>query len=98
MARMYIRKTKIKSGSQGEPYYTYRLVESIRTGKTVKQRTVINLGKNFAIKPEHWPLLTVRIEQILNGQTGQVALFDLSQEIDEASRPLLPHGSNRDSC
>lgn len=84
MARMYIRKTKIKTGSQGEPYYTYRLVQSVRTGKTVKQRTVINLGKNFAIEPEHWPMLTVRIEQILNGQTGQVALFDLTQEIGEA--------------
>ena len=45
---MYIRKTKVKSGSTGEPYFTYRLVESVRIGQTVKQRTVLNLGKHFS--------------------------------------------------
>jgi transposase len=80
---MYIRRTKIKSGSQGEPYYTYRLVESVRIGKTVKQRTVINLGKYFTIAPEYWSVFTARIEQLLNAQTGQVALFDLTAEINE---------------
>ncbi len=81
---MYIRKTTIKRRAHGEPYYTYRLVESVRTGKTVRQRTLINLGKNFSIPPEHWPVFTARIEQILNGQTGQVPLFDLCQNIDKA--------------
>lgn len=81
---MYIRKTKIKSGAQGEPYYTYRLVESVRIGKTVKQRTVINLGRHFAIAAEHWSLFTARIEQLLNAQTGQAPLFDLHEEMNGA--------------
>lgn len=80
---MYIRKTKIKSGSQGEPYYTYRLVESVRSGKDVKQRTILNLGKNFGIPPEHWSVFTARIEQLVNPKEKQEALFDLTHEIDE---------------
>ena len=32
---MYIRQTKIKNNKQGEAYYTYRIVESIREGKKV---------------------------------------------------------------
>ena len=76
---MYIRKTKIKSGPKGEPYYSYRLVESVRIGRTVKQRTVLNLGKHFSLEPEHWPLLSARIEQLVNASTEQASLFDLSE-------------------
>ena len=50
---MYIRQTKIKNSKQGVPYYTYRLVESVRDGEKVKQRTLLNLGKNFAVDKEH---------------------------------------------
>ncbi len=80
---MYIRKTKIKSGRNGEPYYTYWLAESVRTGNSVRQRTLINLGKHFDVDPEHWPAFSTRVEQILNAQSGQVALFDLGQELGE---------------
>ncbi|BBO91066.1 hypothetical protein DSCOOX_42460 [Desulfosarcina ovata subsp. ovata] len=44
---MYIRRTTIKSKKDGETYFTHRLVESVRVGNKVKQRTIINLGKNF---------------------------------------------------
>jgi transposase len=67
--RMYIRKTKTKTLDQGDAYFTYRIVESIRIGKQVKQRTVLNLGKDFAIEQAHWPLLIARIDQLL--QTSQ---------------------------
>ena len=80
---MYIRKTKVKSGSKGEPYFTYRLVESVRVGQAVKQRTVLNLGKHFSLEPEHWPLLSARIEQLINTPTEQASLFDLSEQINE---------------
>ena len=65
---MYIRKTKTKTRDQGEAYYTDRIVESVRLGQQVKQRTLLNLGKDFAIEPSHWPLLTARIEQLLQGE------------------------------
>ena len=79
---MFIRKTKTKSLEDGEAYFTYRLVESVREGQQVKQRTLLNLGKDFAIEPQHWPLLTARIEQLLQDtQVQQAELFALTDEI-----------------
>ncbi len=46
---MFIRRTTIKSRASGEPYYTYRLVESVRSGAGVRQHTALNLGRNFAV-------------------------------------------------
>ncbi len=81
---MYIRKTKIKNSKQGEAYYSYRIVESIRDGNKVKQKTLLNLGKHFDIDPCHWSALTSRIEQLLHsGDNEQTDLFDLQSELDE---------------
>ena len=81
---MYIRKTKTKSLDAGGAYYTYRIVESVRLGKHVKQRTLLNLGKDFAIDSEQWPLLTTRIEQLLEGsQSPQQELFHLADELTQ---------------
>ena len=63
---------------------TYRLVESVRVAHKVKQHTVINLGKHFSVAPEHWPLLSARIEQLLNAQTDQLPLFDITEQTNEA--------------
>jgi transposase len=65
---MYIRRTTIKSRRSGEPYYTYRLVESVRLNARVRQRTLLNLGRHFAVPREHWGPLTQRIEALLHGQ------------------------------
>ncbi len=80
---MYIRKTKTKTLDDGEAYFTYRLVESVREGQQVKQRTLLNLGKDFAIEPQHWPLLTARVEQLLQDtQAQQAELFALTDDIN----------------
>ncbi|MFZ0256522.1 MAG: hypothetical protein WAN46_12975, partial [Gammaproteobacteria bacterium] len=62
---MYIRRTAIKSRRTGEPYYTYRLVESVRLEGSVRQRTLLNLGRHFDVPRERWGLLAQRIEQLL---------------------------------
>jgi transposase len=81
---MYIRKTKTKTLGDGGAYYTYRIVESVRLGKQVKQRTLLNLGKDFAIDSAHWPLLTARIEQLLEGsEPHQHELFQLADELTQ---------------
>jgi len=82
---MYIRKTKIKNSRQGDAYYTYRIVESIRDGNKVKQKTLLNLGKHFDIDPSYWSALICRIEQLLQRDVEgkQTDLFDLQQELDE---------------
>ncbi len=81
---MYIRRTKTKTAAHGEDSYTYRIVESVRVGTQVKQRTLLNLGKNFAIAPTQWSLLTARIEQFLQGSGPyQTELFDLADDLGQ---------------
>ncbi|WP_028582077.1 hypothetical protein [Desulfogranum japonicum] len=52
---MYIRRTTIKGRKDGGQYYTYRLVESKRTDKGVKQYTLLNLGVGFSLPRDQWP-------------------------------------------
>lgn len=65
---MFIRQTKTSNASSGEAYFTFRLVASERVGDKVRQKTLLNLGRNFSLSKEQWPQLCARIEQILSGQ------------------------------
>jgi transposase len=69
---MYIRRTSIKSRRDGEPYYTYRLVESVRSDGHVRQRTLLNLGRHFDVPREQWAALSQRIEQLVGRQSELV--------------------------
>lgn len=80
---MYIRRTSIKSRKDGSQYYTYRLVESLRTPKGVRQRTLINLGNGFSLPRDQWPELASRIEEIMSSQSR---LFGAPQEIEELAQ------------
>src|SRR5450631_3923112 len=92
---MYIRRTKTKAASHGEDSSTYRIVESVRVGTQVKQRTILNLGKDFAIEPAHWPLLTARIEQFLQGSAPhQAELFDLADDLGQLLEAAAERYSN----
>jgi transposase len=70
---MFIRRTTIKSRESGEPYYTYRLVESVRVAAGVRQHTVLNLGRNFEVPRLQWGPLAQRIEALLGGQLDLIA-------------------------
>jgi hypothetical protein len=70
---MFIRRTTIKSRENGEPYYTYRLVESVRTGTSVRQHTVLNLGRQFEVPRGQWGPLAQRIEALVQGQLDLIA-------------------------
>ena len=65
---MYIRQTRTANKITGEAYFTFRLVRGERIGGRVRQITVLNLGRNFAIKQEDWPMLCLRLEQLLQPQ------------------------------
>lgn len=67
---MFIRQTRTRNKATGEGYFTYRLVRGERIGGKVRQITVLNLGRHFPIKPEDWPLLCARIEQLIQPQAG----------------------------
>ncbi|MBW2366647.1 MAG: IS1634 family transposase [Deltaproteobacteria bacterium] len=80
---MYIRRTTIKSRKSGEPYYTHRLVESVRTEKGVSQRTILNLGRGFSLPRESWSDLSCRIDEIISGQMN---MFKLSIDLENAAQ------------
>jgi len=78
---MYIRQTKTRSSKSGEDYFTFRLVASERVGKKVRQKTLLNLGRNFSLSKEQWPRLCVRIDQLLSGQSNFLAETDSIEEL-----------------
>ena len=74
LACMYIRRTQTRSNATGEPYFTYRLVRSERIDGKVKQVTLLNLGRHFAVDQSLWPALCVRIDELLAGQASLVEI------------------------
>jgi hypothetical protein len=69
---MFIRKTATRNRSEVESYFTFRLVTSERTGKQVRQITLLNLGRQFDLPQGDWPRLCARIEALLAGQGGML--------------------------
>jgi hypothetical protein len=84
-AGMSIRRTSIKSQRTGEPYYTCRLVESIRTDQGARQHTLMNLGRHFDVPREQWAALAQRIEQLLSGQQDLIPL-DMDSEWESTAQ------------
>jgi hypothetical protein len=62
---MFIRKTATRNKASGEAYFTFRLVTSERTGKQVRQITLLNLGRAFDLAQSEWPRLCARIDDIM---------------------------------
>jgi transposase len=71
---MFIRRTNTRNGKTGEEYFTFRLVESVRIGGAVRQRTLLNLGAHFDLPQPEWSALSARIDELLRGQTSLVTV------------------------
>jgi hypothetical protein len=82
---MFIRRTRTNNQATGEGYFTYRLVRGERVGGKVRQITVLNLGRNFAIKQEDWPILCSRIEHLLHPQQALLPL-QCAEPIERAAQ------------
>ena len=80
---MFVRKTTHTNHKNAKTYFTYKLVESVRTERGPRQRTVLNLGSDFNTPQEQWKELADRIEQIVSGQT---CLFPVPEQIEQAAR------------
>ena len=65
---MFVRRSPTRNKTTGESYFTYRLVRTERVAGKVRQITLLNLGRQFAVPQEDWPALCARIEQLLSGQ------------------------------
>ena len=82
---MFIRQTTTGNSASNQSYFTYRLVNSVRSGKKVSQKTLLNLGRHFEVEREVWPELCTRIEQILAGQN---ALFELPAGLEQEAQSI----------
>ncbi len=83
---MFIRRTQTRGADRGRSYFTHRLVRSERSGVRVRQRTLLNLGSDFEVAPEHWAVLCARVEQLIDPQAVLVEL-GCSEEVErEAQR------------
>jgi transposase len=88
---MFIRKTATRHKSTSEAYFTCRLVTSERTGKQVRQITLLNLGRQFDLPQNDWPRLCARIEALLAGQGGLIGEPDIIETLAQryAARLIL---------
>lgn len=84
---MYIRRTHTRNSATGERYHTHRLVRSTRVGGKVRQITLLNLGRHFAVPPGEWPTLCVRLEELLGGQ-GVLLEGALSPEVEREAQHI----------
>ena len=80
---MYIRKVTHADKKNHQEYHTYKLVESVRTERGPRQRTLLNLGADFTFPEEKWKDLANRIEEII---TGQNSFFAYPEEIETLAR------------
>ncbi len=66
---LFVRQTPTRPRARGQdPHFTQRLVRSVRCGSRVRQRTLRNLGRHFALPCGDGPALCARVEQILAPQ------------------------------
>ena len=82
---MFVRRTQTRR-TDGQTYYTHRLVNSQRIGSKVRQRTLLNLGGHFAIPREQWPRLCQRIDEIRDGQ--KPLLDDTPAAVEEEAQRI----------
>ena len=80
---MYVRKVNHYNKSNRVEYHTYKLVESVRTERGPRQRTLLNLGTDFGLPKEKWKEFANRVEEII---TGQTTLFDYPEEIENLAQ------------
>jgi len=91
---MYIRRVSTRNKITGESYFTHRLVRTERAGDKVRQVTLLNLGRQFAVAQEDWASLCPRIEEILTGQAGLLSLAPDVEKLAQryAAQLLLRQG------
>ncbi len=95
---MFIRRTHTRSTATGESYFSHRLVRSERVGRQVRQRTLLNLGRHFAVAQEDWPLLCACLEQLLAAQDALLPLdcpVGVEREAQRIAAQLLVREAER---
>ncbi len=82
---MFIRRTQTRSRLAGGVYFTHRLVRNERVNGKVRQVTLLNLGREFEVAQEDWPLFCVRLTEVLSLQPG-LQLTQVPMALEQAVR------------
>jgi len=94
---MFIKETKTRNGKTGAEYVKHTLVESVRTDKGPRQRTVMQLGR-LSIPRKSWPLLADELERRISGQM-ELSLRKTSEAVsraaDNAMKNFAPRAERR---
>lgn len=79
---MFIRESKTKNKKTGKVYIKHALVESVRTERGPRQRTVLTLGR-LTLEKEYWKDLTSALEACLTGteEVEYLAFYKLPDEV-----------------
>jgi len=76
---MFIREIRKKNPGYEKEFITHRLVESYRTEKGPRQRTILNLGR-LDLPKKQWKILADRIEAEI---TGQQSFYPVDKHIEK---------------
>lgn len=77
---MFIKEIKKQNKGYNQVFSYHRLMESYRTDRGPRQRTILNLGK-LELPQEQWKLLADRIEEIVTGQQSLLAVDDAIEQL-----------------
>jgi len=80
---MFIRKALKIDSRSGKSYSAYHLVESVRTDKGPRQKTLLYMGSQIDLPEGELPLLAQRIEEIIQGQQ---TLVPYSAEVERLAQ------------
>ena len=97
---MYIKKTLKTDSKTGKTYATYHLVESVRTEKGPRQRTLLYMGSELELPEGEHKLLAQRIDGIIK---GEIPLVPYAADIERlaqayASQLIQRLSTPKDSC
>lgn len=83
---MFVRETHTRNRKNGKVYKKHALVESVRTEKGPRQRTVMRLG-TLQLPKSLWPMLAAELERQLAGLGGadQLALLEADGDVRKAA-------------
>ena len=80
---MFVCKVTHYNKKNRREYYTFKLVESVRTERGPRQRDILNLGTDFNLPKEKWKEFANRVEEII---TGQTSLLHYPEQIESLAR------------
>ncbi len=87
---MFIKETKKRNKGYDKVFISHRLIESYRTERGPRQRTILSLGK-LDLSRSQWKILANRIEDIVFGQTSLLPIDEDIEQLAQHYAGLIIH-------